>query len=1427
METLPWDVAAGWAWLWRASWQAAVLAVLVLGVQALLGRRLSAAWRYRLWLLVVVRLVLPVQPASSLSLFNLVGVPGMRPAVPAAAAGPVSGGDPGRGQVTMVAPGLSGAAGVREAIGVPDPVAGAGAPLDSGRDAASGAADRPAGVSSPGATLAATSSWRAWWGMPGWGVGLVAVWWTGVVVLGGRWVGQNVRFARDLRRDGRVVSARVEALLGECRAVMGVRRAVTLRETALVTSPALFGVRRPVLLLPTGLADRFTDAELRWVLLHELAHVRRGDLPVQWLISWLRVVHWFNPVLWLAFRRMEADRELATDARVLTVAGDGESQAYGAMILKLLEGWTRPGGVAPAVGILEDRLVMRTRIRRIAAFRRPSRASAWAVVPMAALAVATLTDAETPATVKEEGGFVPGDFAAAAGRSPDSAAGEFHPVPLQAFCTRTYEVIDQDPDSSWAYAPHGRHVFNGVLFDLPGVMEVSGLGAARDANPLPTSIRDIPLGRKARRLHLLHGGAADLREGTPLAKLVLHYVDGREHTLPLVYGHNVRNWYKGGDKRDDVTDPNTRLAWTGDSPRSRRFGSTLRIYHTAFDLPWPDVALRSVDFVSLLSESVSVIPGMTLESGEGGGAGEVATRGGMDSAGPGSTEVRVRVVDDASGAPIPEATVRLRLWDDRQDFRFGEQRATAGGEIVLDVLNDGPSNRTVQVRAPGYLGTTVRLPTPLVGGREMELRLTTGTRIGGRVVDEAGRPVNGASVRIHGVLRDASGQEVEAELDLVVSDEDGRWATGSVASPLRRLRFEVKEANHLPLDVRLVEDGEGAAGRPTADRLLAGEARFVLLAPPEVTGRVLSGTTGAPVAGAEVVVASGPDFVNRRSARTDERGRFALSVADLGHARLVVQAPGHAPDLTSFLLERPTPPLEARLAAPRLLQGKVVDANGHGVPGASLYVVQWMGVNLLTWRVETDAEGRFRWDHAPRESFVLAADKAGYPRVFERIEPVFPGGSDPEVILTLGARLAFRGRVVEAATGAPVSAFQVMVAADLGMPTTSLAWERPEGLSLSAGAFGFSGDFSRPWFAGADIRVLVTSPGYQPQVSPAFSHTGTHAFVFRMEKAAAIAGMVQGADGRPAAGAQIAATGVHLVHIGKEGLEVVGADNEAGAVTRAGTDGRFTVEGVLPGSRLVMHHPDAGYAETTVDAVAETGRVVLQPWGRIEGRLRIGTRPGTNEWVSLLSEFAGAWPRLQLAFGDYRAETDAQEGRFVFDRVPPGERHLVRLVWSGPGTYAHSHRLTVTVRPGEVTRVEWGGTGRVVTGRLTARAPGKWDWTGRGHRSLSSRLPKPPIPSTLDARVWNASVEGRAWLNRELRQYSPVMEADGRFRFEDVPPGTYDLQMMFTSTEIEPGAPARYRGSVHRQVEVPEVGPGERDTPLDLGEIPMVETPPR
>src|SRR5258708_5342296 len=63
------------AWVVRTSWQASVLALLIVLVQVVLRKKLSPGWRYGLWLLLVARLVIPIPPCSPLSIFNVAKLP--------------------------------------------------------------------------------------------------------------------------------------------------------------------------------------------------------------------------------------------------------------------------------------------------------------------------------------------------------------------------------------------------------------------------------------------------------------------------------------------------------------------------------------------------------------------------------------------------------------------------------------------------------------------------------------------------------------------------------------------------------------------------------------------------------------------------------------------------------------------------------------------------------------------------------------------------------------------------------------------------------------------------------------------------------------------------------------------------------------------------------------------------------------------------------------------------------------------------------------------------------------------------------------------------------------------------------------------------------------------------------------------------------
>ena len=97
---------------------------------------------------------------------------------------------------------------------------------------------------------------------------------------------------------------------------LGLRRRVTFHETIEPALLVTWGDRRPEVLLPAG-ADRWPSERIRIVAAHELAHVRRGDWPIQLLGELLRIVYWFHPLAWLACRQLRQESECACDDLVL------------------------------------------------------------------------------------------------------------------------------------------------------------------------------------------------------------------------------------------------------------------------------------------------------------------------------------------------------------------------------------------------------------------------------------------------------------------------------------------------------------------------------------------------------------------------------------------------------------------------------------------------------------------------------------------------------------------------------------------------------------------------------------------------------------------------------------------------------------------------------------------------------------------------------------------------------------------------------------------------------------------------------------------------------------------------------------------------------------------------------------------------------
>jgi bla regulator protein blaR1 len=93
--------------------------------------------------------------------------------------------------------------------------------------------------------------------------------------------------------------------------------------------PGVFGVFRPVLLLPEGIFERLAPAQLQAVIAHELCHVRHWDNPIAAMHMFVETVFWFHPLVWWIGKRMVEEREQACDEEVLRLGSEPRVYAEG------------------------------------------------------------------------------------------------------------------------------------------------------------------------------------------------------------------------------------------------------------------------------------------------------------------------------------------------------------------------------------------------------------------------------------------------------------------------------------------------------------------------------------------------------------------------------------------------------------------------------------------------------------------------------------------------------------------------------------------------------------------------------------------------------------------------------------------------------------------------------------------------------------------------------------------------------------------------------------------------------------------------------------------------------------------------------------------------------------------------------------------
>jgi TonB family protein len=199
---------------------------------------------------------------------------------------------------------------------------------------------------------------------------------------------------RAMRRNAQpIVSSRSLHKLSRCLEALAIdQKQITVAASASISGPATVGMRNPTLLLPEGFLERISEDDLRAILAHEHAHMRRHDFTLNLLYELIALATSFHPIVWLTRARLAESREMVCDEIAAgTLAATTGRQHYAQSLLRLASMLATAKPTLHAIGIFDANIFER-RVMHLT--RKPKalpRARRYAIA--AACAILALTTA--------------------------------------------------------------------------------------------------------------------------------------------------------------------------------------------------------------------------------------------------------------------------------------------------------------------------------------------------------------------------------------------------------------------------------------------------------------------------------------------------------------------------------------------------------------------------------------------------------------------------------------------------------------------------------------------------------------------------------------------------------------------------------------------------------------------------------------------------------------------------------------------------------------------------------------------------------------------------------------------------------------------------------------------------------------------------
>lgn len=330
----------------------AVAAIIIMLVKLFAGRKLHIRFHYILWLLLIIKLVLPINIQSTLSLFNYVS-PADNLTVQHTA------------ENTIVQENKYNS--VTDAIPT--------RPYTNNKEE-----NLVTDQIIEGTDLTTVDMWKI----------AAYIWLIGIIIMVSIIMVSYMKTAKILKQQVTNYDNRIKVLIGECKRELDIRRNISVICTQSFSAPFVYGFFKPMIVIPQNLFNIMRDDQIRSVLLHEMVHIKRYDPLMRFLMLCLQAIHWFNPIIWFSFSWLAKDCECACDAAVIKDYDHDKRVSYASALYSLAENNRR--NLLPLLGFGESNI--KKRIKDVLKRRRYSIFSIIAaVLIIIVLAVSLLTKA--------------------------------------------------------------------------------------------------------------------------------------------------------------------------------------------------------------------------------------------------------------------------------------------------------------------------------------------------------------------------------------------------------------------------------------------------------------------------------------------------------------------------------------------------------------------------------------------------------------------------------------------------------------------------------------------------------------------------------------------------------------------------------------------------------------------------------------------------------------------------------------------------------------------------------------------------------------------------------------------------------------------------------------------------------------------------